>query len=48
MGTPAEEKHKSELKEHLRRFAAGEPLLNVVETAGWFWGSGSAARRAGR
>jgi phosphoglycerate dehydrogenase-like enzyme len=36
MGPDSEARRLEVLKENLRRFAAGEPLLNVVDKARWF------------
>jgi phosphoglycerate dehydrogenase-like enzyme len=36
LGTPYEHKREAVLLENCRRFAKGEPLLNVVDKANWF------------
>jgi phosphoglycerate dehydrogenase-like enzyme len=36
MGPDSEARRLDVLRENLRRFAAGEPLLNVVDKARWF------------
>jgi phosphoglycerate dehydrogenase-like enzyme len=36
LGTPYQAKREAILLENCRRFAAGEPLLNVVDKANWF------------
>jgi phosphoglycerate dehydrogenase-like enzyme len=36
MGPDSEARRLEVLKVNLRRFAAGEPLLNVVDKARWF------------
>jgi hypothetical protein len=36
LGTPYQAKREAVLLENCRRFASGQPLLNIVDKANWF------------